>query len=200
MAASGTARRSAFVTFEVETGDTRRIVEVTGAGGVYAVMVDGSPVDLNLAQAGDVWSLLVAPARDEGSPSSVSVGRSYEVAFGEEPGAERLVYVNGRAISVRLEGPGALEQRRGGRRRHGSGRQTGEARGGPIEVRAPMPGRVLKVLVGAGDLVTARQGVAVVEAMKMENEVRAPRDGKVTEVRVAQGALVEARAVLVVIE
>jgi biotin carboxyl carrier protein len=63
-----------------------------------------------------------------------------------------------------------------------------------------MPGRIVKVLVNEGDAVTARQGVVVVEAMKMENEVRAPRAGTVKEVRVVQGALVEARTVLLVIE
>jgi biotin carboxyl carrier protein len=63
-----------------------------------------------------------------------------------------------------------------------------------------MPGRVVKILVAVGDVVAPRQGVAVVEAMKMENEVRTPRAGKVKEVRIAEGALVEAKAVLVVIE
>ncbi len=67
-------------------------------------------------------------------------------------------------------------------------------------VKSPMPGRVARVLVGVGDRVAARQGVVVVEAMKMENELRAPRDGVVTEVKVFQGAAIEAGAVLVVIE
>ena len=63
-----------------------------------------------------------------------------------------------------------------------------------------MPGRAVRVLVSVGDHVRARQGVIVVEAMKMENELRAPRDGIVKDVRVAAGAAVEAGAVLVVIE
>jgi biotin carboxyl carrier protein len=63
-----------------------------------------------------------------------------------------------------------------------------------------MPGRVLRVLVGVGDRVTARQPVVVVEAMKMENELRSPRDGVVTEVLVAPGAAVESNAVLMVID
>jgi biotin carboxyl carrier protein len=66
-------------------------------------------------------------------------------------------------------------------------------------ITAPMPGRVVRVLVAVGDRVTARQGLVVVEAMKMENELRSPREGTVTEVRVAGGAAVEAGAVLVVI-
>jgi biotin carboxyl carrier protein len=67
-------------------------------------------------------------------------------------------------------------------------------------IKSPMPGRVARVLVGVGDRVAERQGVVVVEAMKMENELRAPREGVVTEVRVFQGAAIEAGAVLVVIE
>jgi biotin carboxyl carrier protein len=62
-----------------------------------------------------------------------------------------------------------------------------------------MPGRVVRVLVAPGDAVTARQGLVVVEAMKMENELRAPRDGTVAEVRTREGAPVDANVVLVVI-
>ena len=67
-------------------------------------------------------------------------------------------------------------------------------------MRAPMPGRVLRVLVNAGDPVTARQGVVVVEAMKMENELVSPRDGRVREIHVTEGVSVEAGRLLVVIE
>jgi biotin carboxyl carrier protein len=58
---------------------------------------------------------------------------------------------------------------------------------------------VVKVLVKPGDRVSARQGLVVVEAMKMENELRAARAGRVAEVRVTEGTLVEARAVLLVL-
>jgi biotin carboxyl carrier protein len=63
-----------------------------------------------------------------------------------------------------------------------------------------MPGRIARVLVAPGDEVAARQGVVVVEAMKMENELRSPKAGRVKDVAVAPGALVEAGRVLVVIE
>ena len=62
-----------------------------------------------------------------------------------------------------------------------------------------MPGRVVRVLVAVGDRVVARQGVVVVEAMKMENELRTPRDGTVKEISVAPGAAVDSGAVLLVI-
>jgi biotin carboxyl carrier protein len=62
-----------------------------------------------------------------------------------------------------------------------------------------MSGRIAKVLVKVGDQVTARQGLVVVEAMKMENELRSPRDGTVLEVRALEGALVESNALLVIV-
>jgi biotin carboxyl carrier protein len=68
-----------------------------------------------------------------------------------------------------------------------------------VAIKAPMPGRVVRVLVAVGDRVTARQGVVVIEAMKMENELRTPRDGTIEEIKVAPGATVESGAVLVVI-
>ena len=66
-----------------------------------------------------------------------------------------------------------------------------------VIVRAPIPGRVVKVLVKAGDAVKAGQTLVVLEAMKMENELRAPRAGTVTEVRAAEGTAVEAGQELV---
>jgi biotin carboxyl carrier protein len=63
-----------------------------------------------------------------------------------------------------------------------------------------MPGRVVRVLVAAGDKVTARQPVVVMEAMKMENELRAGRDGSVAQVFVQEGMAVDTGAVLVLIQ
>ena len=71
---------------------------------------------------------------------------------------------------------------------------------GRAEMRAMMPGRVVNVLVAAGDQVEAGAGVLVVEAMKMENELRAPKSGKVIEVKVAAGQTVEKNDLLVIIE
>jgi biotin carboxyl carrier protein len=67
-------------------------------------------------------------------------------------------------------------------------------------VKAPMPGRIVRVLVAVGERVTARQGLLVVEAMKMENELVSPKDGIVKELNVQEGAAVDAGAVLIVIE
>ena len=63
-----------------------------------------------------------------------------------------------------------------------------------------MPGRVVRLMVAEGDAVEAGQGVAVVEAMKMENEIASPKDGKISAVKVGSGQTVEAGATLVVVE
>jgi biotin carboxyl carrier protein len=65
---------------------------------------------------------------------------------------------------------------------------------------SPMPGRVVKILAGAGEAVAAGQPLVVVEAMKMENELRAPRSGTITGVRVSEGASIEANTVIMVVE
>ena len=63
-----------------------------------------------------------------------------------------------------------------------------------------MPGKIVRILVAAGDPVRARQAVIVVEAMKMENELRAGRDGTVAEIHTTEGASVDAGALLIVIQ
>jgi biotin carboxyl carrier protein len=65
---------------------------------------------------------------------------------------------------------------------------------------APMPGRVVRVLLRAGDAVAAGQGVIVVEAMKMQNEIKSPKSGSVVEIRVGEGATVDANQILAVVE
>ena len=70
---------------------------------------------------------------------------------------------------------------------------------GPQRVDAPMPGKIVRVLVKAGDEVAEGQGLVVVEAMKMENELKSPKAGKITELHAVEGAAVESGAKLVVV-
>jgi biotin carboxyl carrier protein len=72
--------------------------------------------------------------------------------------------------------------------------------GGPLEIRAIIPGRIASVAVVPGDAVQAGQTLLAVEAMKMQNELRAPRAGTVTRVAVGSGSTVELGDVLVVLE
>ena len=66
-------------------------------------------------------------------------------------------------------------------------------------VVAPMPGRVVRVLVAAGDAVKAGQGIAVVEAMKMQNEIRSARAGKLERLFVKEGQPVNAGETIAVV-
>jgi biotin carboxyl carrier protein len=178
------------VTFDIETGSRTRSVHVRRGRGGYDVTVDGRRRAVDAVPIGlTAWSLLVG-------------GRSYDIGIVERPAGELTVYVNGRMVPVRLGG-----RLRGRRRAESTSRgQTpiidslGFDPARPHAIVAPMPGRVVKVLVKVGDAVAARQGLVVVEAMKMENELRASRAGVVREVRVAEGASVEANTVLIVLD
>jgi biotin carboxyl carrier protein len=173
------------VRLEVAAAGRTRTVHVAGFGGRYHVDVDTRRRDVDAIPLGrGTWSLLIAP-----SAAGHGGGRSYEIGVVERAG-ELTVYVNGRAVPVRIGGQW---------RRRGAG-PTADTGSGPQAVAAPMPGRVVKLLVKPGDAVQARQGLVVVEAMKMENELRAARAGVVREIRVAEGASVEANMVLVVLD
>jgi biotin carboxyl carrier protein len=81
-----------------------------------------------------------------------------------------------------------------------SGRHTRAVGSGPMEVRAQMPGKVIKLLVEKGTAVQAGQGLIVVEAMKMQNEMKAPKDGMISRINVAEGATVAAGQPLIVVD
>jgi biotin carboxyl carrier protein len=81
-----------------------------------------------------------------------------------------------------------------------AGRAAAPAKAAATSVQSPMPGKVVKLLVAAGDEVKSGQGVAVVEAMKMENELKSPRDGKIKAVSVKEGQPVESGQALVTFE
>ena len=70
---------------------------------------------------------------------------------------------------------------------------------GPVPVVAAMPGKVVKLLVKAGDRVQEGQGVAVIEAMKMQNELKSPKAGKIDHVNVIENQTVNAGETLVVV-
>jgi biotin carboxyl carrier protein len=71
---------------------------------------------------------------------------------------------------------------------------------GRDSIKAPMPGKIVRMLVAVGDDVEAGQGIAVVEAMKMQNELKTPHAGKVASIQVRENDTVEAGTVVAVIE
>jgi biotin carboxyl carrier protein len=66
-------------------------------------------------------------------------------------------------------------------------RQSRASDSGIVDVRAPMPGKVVRVLAGESESVRAQQGILVIEAMKMQNEIRSPKAGRIVELTVAEG-------------
>jgi biotin carboxyl carrier protein len=160
--------------FDATVGGSTVRVEVRGGGGRYTVVLDGSPVQVDVVTAGLPFaSLLVG-------------GESHEVGVERRPEGY-VVHFPGAVVNVDL-----VEAARGASpvvpRAHG-----------PARLTAPMPGRVVRVLEGPGADVAVGQGLVVIEAMKMENELKSPRAGRVQEVAVREGQAVEAGALLAVV-
>ena len=172
------------MTFDVEiNGRSRSVsVEAVGAvgrdGGRFRVVIDGSVEHVD-GRITDLGLSLIFP----------SAGRSLDAAITERPGGEWLIQLPHVGVTARLDG------RRYRRGPAAESSQTGEQR-----VTAPMPGRILRVLVKPGDEVAARQGLVVGEAMKMENELGSPKAGRVKDVAVSEGQSIEAGRLLVIVE
>jgi biotin carboxyl carrier protein len=109
-------------------------------------------------------------------------------------GGRRELLVDGWRLDVAVE-----SERRAALREKARRGGTVAAHGGPTEVRAIIPGRVVSVSVVPGDEVVAGQQLLVVEAMKMQNELRAPRAGTVTSVVVGEGRTIEVGDVLLIL-
>jgi biotin carboxyl carrier protein len=165
------------------------------------LIIDGRRVDVELNQNGDVCRFRLRSEQGENDEKTASLrevepgtysvlldGRSYEVRL--EPGRQvTFAVVRDRRFAVEVEDPRRSRQRAVGG--FGEGRQS---------VTAPMPGKVMRLLVCEGDPVEAGQGLVVVEAMKMQNEMKAPRAGRVATLAAREGAAVAAGEVLVTIE
>lgn len=85
-------------------------------------------------------------------------------------------------------------------KRLGGARGASAEASGRAQIKASMPGKVVRVLVSAGMVVETGEALVVVEAMKMQNELKSPKSGTVVEVRAATGATVNAGDVLVIVE
>ena len=146
------------------------------------VFVDGQRLDWRELPAQDIEQV------ETGVYSILYNGRSFEARL--TPTAEGLaVTVKGQSFLVEVTDP-----------RNFSSREQADAGAGRQELKSPMPGKVIRVLVEVGDQVHAGQGLVVVEAMKMQNEMKASRDGVVTRVAAKGGDTVCAGDVLVTLE
>jgi acetyl/propionyl-CoA carboxylase alpha subunit len=127
-------------------------------------------------------------ALDRGAWSVLIGGRAYRIEPGGRIGDGELI-VNGVPLAVELFDPRESRQRRGSAASHGR-----------LNITAPMPGKVVRLLASAGDAVEQGDGLVVVEAMKMQNEMKSPKTGRVVEVRTKPNSAVAAGEVLMVVE
>lgn len=158
-------------------GKFHRLVEFERDHDHWIVSIDGQPADADV---------------EEIDPHSVSVlldSHSYTVQITQTPDGKLKLQTALQEFTAEVADPRAWRGRR-----HGGTEAQGQQ-----QVAAPMPGKVIRVLVGLGDKVEAGQGLIVVEAMKMQNEIRSPKTGTVERLSVKEGQAVTAGEVLCVI-
>lgn len=161
----------------VLNGTRRRVSMQPTPDGGLAISVDGQACNADVQ-----WL----------QPNFLSIileGNSYRIFF--DPHAEGSALVlDAQRISYEIEDPRSLSSR--------TKRNLGDTGARPVS--APMPGRIVRILVQSGDIVEAQQGLVVMEAMKMQNELKAPKAGCVTRLAIKLDATVHAGEVLLVIE
>ncbi len=175
--------------YEVAIGDRVRTVGIVRKGGLLHIDLDGRLHVVDARRVNDSIVSMLVQLEGAAAPA-----RSIDAAFATpQPVAGDFdVHLDGRTIPVQIRPAGSFgRQKKAG---------TGATGSGPQRVTSPMPGKVVRILVKSGDEVKARQGLVVVEAMKMENELRAARDGRVREVPVAEGQSVDAGTLLLIVE
>ncbi len=164
---------------------------------IYEIAVDGKPHRLELEKADAGWD-----CRLDGREISIDAvvarrdvlsllvdGRSYEIKR-EQTATDLHMWVGSARYAVDVRDPRSLRSRRA----------AGGEEKGPKKLVAPMPGRVVRILVGEKADVQAGQGIVVVEAMKMQNEIKSPKKGTVQKIVTAAGAAVNAGDVLAIVE
>jgi biotin carboxyl carrier protein len=157
------------------TGKSKYVVKLERNGSTYRVSLDGQPADADvILTAPNAVSVILNGAAFEFHILPFADG-SYTLQTG--PHEFRAQVRDPRSWRGRKEG--ALEA---------EGRQ---------QIVAPMPGKVIRLLVKVGDEVEAGQGLIVVEAMKMQNEIRSPKKGRVERLQAKEGQPVNAGDILV---
>jgi biotin carboxyl carrier protein len=164
------------MTYEVSLDGKRYRLELSREDGKWFCRLDGReiPVDAVLARP-DVLSLRIG-------------NQAFEVKC-ERVGGEQHLWVGSRRFNTEVRDPRSLR---------GRVRTTDDS--GPRKLTAPMPGKVVRVLVSAGVEVLAGAGILVVEAMKMQNELKSPKRGTIQKIFVSEGATVNSGDVLAIVE
>jgi biotin carboxyl carrier protein len=163
---------------------------------LYDVTIDGKNYQLDLNRAEGRWScrldgreLEVDAILARPDVLSLRIGNMAFEVKSERVANDLHLWVGSTRFAAEVRDPRSLR----GRTRAGDEQ-------GPKKIVAPMPGKVVRLLVRNGDQVESGTGVAVVEAMKMQNEIKSPKKGTVQKVLVIEGAAVNAGDVLAIVE
>lgn len=162
----------------------------------YEISIDGENHRLDLDRAENNWTcrvdgreVAVDAVLARPDVLSLRIGnKAYEVKC-ERVGGEMHLWVGSIRFAAEVRDPRSLRARVRATDDHG-----------PKKLTAPMPGKVVRVLVSQGAEVEAGAGVLVVEAMKMQNEVKSPKKGTVQKILASEGAAVNAGDVLAIVE
>jgi len=164
------------VKLSVKIDGRTREVEATREGSRLRWRLDGRAVEADAVEvAAGTYSILLG-------------GQAFEVRV-QASGDGLRVHAGGQEFSAAIVDPRAWQGRHG---------HTVEVEG-RLQILAPMPGKILRLLVKQGDLIQAGQGILVVEAMKMQNEVRSRKTGIVEKLLVVEGKTVNAGELLAVV-
>lgn len=163
--------------YEVTVGDKTYAIQLSRTETGWKCQLDGRdyPADIVVTQ-GNTISVLVG-------------GQSFEAKKETNSGGTQIA-VGPERFSVTVRDPRSLR----------SQRQNTSSTEGVKKLVAPMPGKVIRILVPAGTAVEANQPVLVIEAMKMQNELKSPKKGTVRKLNVNEGAAVEAGQALAEVE
>ena len=163
---------------------------------IYEVLIDGNKYRLELDRVEGRWFCRVDGREIEvdavlARPDVLSLrigNKAYEVKC-ERVANEVHFWVGSARFAAEVRDPRSLR-----------GRVRAVDDQGPRKLTAPMPGKIVRVLVRQGTEVEAGAGVLVVEAMKMQNEIKSPKKGMIQKILVAEGAAVNAGDVLAIVE
>lgn len=162
----------------------------------YDVTIDGKNYRLDLTQVDGRWSCRLNGREIEvdavlARPNVLSLrigNNAYEVKC-ERVGTDTHIWVGSRRFAPEVRDPRSLRSRSRAIDEHG-----------PRKLTAPMPGKVVRILLAQGSAVEAGAGILVVEAMKMQNEVKSPKKGTIQKILVTEGAAVNSGDVLAIVE